>query len=80
MTASSSSWWSVAAGDATASCWHRSDVVTTEAAIRDRAAAHGVRTRSGRRAVSRLLTTCVVAAALATLAVLLLSAAHVIHF
>lgn len=56
------------------------DVVTTEAAIRDRAAAQGVRTRSGRRAVSRLLTVCVVAAALATLAVLLLSAAHVIHF
>jgi hypothetical protein len=56
------------------------DAVATETAVRDRAAAHGLRTRSNRRAVSRLLTTGLVLAVLATLAVLLLSAAHVIHF
>jgi hypothetical protein len=56
------------------------DVVITERAVRDRAAAHGLRTRSARRAVSRLLTVGLALALLGTLAVLLLSAAHVIHF
>ena len=56
------------------------DPVSTEAAVRARAAAHGLRTRSTRRAVSRLLMVGIVVAALATLTVLLLSAAHVIHF
>ena len=53
---------------------------STEDAIRGRAAAHGLRTRPVRPAVSRPLTAFVVVAALATLAVLLLSAAHVLHF
>jgi hypothetical protein len=56
------------------------DAASTENAIRDRAVAHGLRTRSARPAVSRLLTVAIVVAALATLTVLLLSAAHVIHF
>lgn len=56
------------------------DAMVTEAAVRDRAAAHGLRTRSGHRAASRLLTAAIVAALLVTLTALLLSAAHVIHF
>ena len=56
------------------------DPVSTEAAVRARAAAHGLRTRSGRPAVSRLLMVGIVLAALATVTALLLSAAHVIHF
>ena len=56
------------------------DPVGTEAAVRARAAAHGLRTRSGRPAVSRLLMVGIVVAALATITALLLSAAHVIHF
>jgi len=56
------------------------DPVGTEAAVRARAAAHGLRSRSARPAVSRLLMVGVVVAALATLTALLLSAAHVIHF
>ncbi len=56
------------------------DVASTEDAIRGRAAAHGLRTRSARPAVSRPLTVAVVVAALATLTALLLSAAHVFHF
>jgi hypothetical protein len=56
------------------------DPVGTEAAVRARAAAHGLRTRSGRPAVSRLLMVGIVVAALATMTALLLSAAHVIHF
>ena len=56
------------------------DPVGTEAAVRARAAAHGLRTRSGRPAVSRLLMVGIVLAALATVTALLLSAAHVIHF
>ena len=56
------------------------DAVITEAAVRDRAAAHGLRTRSARPAVSRLLTVGIVLAVLATMAVLLLSAVHVIRF
>jgi hypothetical protein len=55
------------------------DAAAMEAALRDRAAAHGLRTRSERPAVSRLLTVGIVAAVLATLTVLLLSAAHAIH-
>ena len=55
------------------------DPAATEAAVRDRAATHGLRTRSRRRAVSRLLTLGIVLALLATMAVLLLSATHVIH-
>jgi hypothetical protein len=55
------------------------DVATTEAAVRDRAAAHGLRSTSPRRAVSRLLLAVVVLAALGSLAVLLLSATHVIR-
>jgi hypothetical protein len=56
------------------------DAPTTEAAIRERATAHGLRTRSPRRAVSRLLLLTVVLAALAAMTALLLSAAHVIRF
>jgi len=56
------------------------DAALTEAAVRDRAAAHGLRSRSPRRAVSRLLMAALVVAALAALAALLLSATHVIHF
>ncbi len=55
------------------------DALVTEAALRDRAAAHGLRSRSTRRAASPLLTVTIVVAVLATLTVLLLSAAHVIH-
>jgi hypothetical protein len=56
------------------------DAAVTEAAVRSRATAHGLRTRSARPAVSRLLMTGVVVAALAAIAALLLSATHVIHF
>jgi hypothetical protein len=56
------------------------DAAATEASIRDIAAAHGLRTKGPRPAVSRVLTATVVVAALATVAVLLLSAGHVIHF
>jgi hypothetical protein len=56
------------------------DPISTEAAVRARAAAHGLRTRSARRAVSRLLMVGLVVAALATMTALLLSATHVIHF
>lgn len=52
----------------------------TEAAIRERAAAHGLRSRSLRRAVSRALMAVIVMAALAAITALLLSAAHVFHF
>ncbi len=55
------------------------DALDTETAVRDRAAAHGLRS-SARPAVSRLLMVGIVLAALATITVLLLSAAHVIHF
>ncbi len=55
------------------------DAVEMEAAVRDRAAALGLRTRSQRPAASRLLTAGVVVAALGTLTVLLLAAAHAIH-
>jgi hypothetical protein len=56
------------------------DAAATEAAIRDIAAAHGLRTKRPRLAVSRLLTASIVVAALATVTALLLSAVHVIHF
>jgi hypothetical protein len=56
------------------------DAAATEASIRDIAAAHGLRTKRPRPAVSPVLTAAVVVVALATVMVLLLSAAHVIHF
>ena len=56
------------------------DAAVTEAALRARAAAHGLRTRSARPAVSRLLLAGIVLAALAAMTALLLSATHVIHF
>ncbi len=56
------------------------DATATETSIRNRAAAHGLRTNAARPAVSRRLTALIVIAAAATLTVLLLSAAHVIHF
>ena len=56
------------------------DPVSTEAEVRARAAAQGLRTKSARPAVSRLLMAGVAVAALATLTALLLAAAHVIHF
>jgi hypothetical protein len=56
------------------------DAAVTEAALRDRAAAQGLRSRSPRRPVSRPLMALVVVAALAAVAALLLSATHVIHF
>ncbi len=55
------------------------DAASTEAAVRERAAAHGLRTRSPRRAVSRLLMAVLVVAAAAAMAALLLAATHVIH-
>ena len=55
------------------------DVASTEATIRRRAVAHGLRTRSPRPAVSRALTASIVLAAAAVMAALLLSAAHVIR-
>jgi hypothetical protein len=51
-----------------------------EAAIRARAVAHRIRTFEPPQAVSRTLTVAVVVATIATLTVLLLSAAHVLHF
>ena len=56
------------------------DPAATEASIRGRAAAHGLRTTTPKRAVSRTLTLAIVVIALATMTALLLSAAHVIHF
>ena len=56
------------------------DAASTETSIRSRAAAHGLRTKADRPAVSRRLTTLIVIAGAMTLSLLLLSAAHVIHF
>lgn len=56
------------------------DAVTMEQEVRSRALAHGLRSRSARRAVSRPLMVAVLLAALATVTALLLSAAHVIRF
>lgn len=52
----------------------------TEAAVRGRAAAHGLRTSTPRSPVSTILTIGIVVLAMATLTVLLLSAAHVFRF
>jgi hypothetical protein len=56
------------------------DADATEEFIRGRAGSHGLRTRWPRPAVSRLLTAAIVAAFAVTLALLLLSAVHVIRF
>lgn len=56
------------------------DADATEAFVRARAGTHGLRTRWPRPAVSRLLTVAIVAAFAVTLALLMLSAVHVIHF
>ena len=79
-TASSSSWSSVETSRRHRFVLASNDIVTTEAAIRGCAGGARRADGSGRRAVSPLLTVSVAAAALATLAVLLLSAAHVITF
>jgi hypothetical protein len=55
------------------------DPETTELFLRDLARAHGVATRRAGRAASRLLTAALVVVFAAVLAVLLLSAAHVVH-
>jgi hypothetical protein len=52
----------------------------TESWIRERAEAHGLRSTTPRARVSRLLLVTIGLALGATLTVLLLSAAHVIHF
>jgi hypothetical protein len=51
-----------------------------QAEVRSRARAHRIQTFEPPAAVSRTLTVAVVVAALATVTVLLLSAAHVLHF
>ena len=56
------------------------DADATEDFIRGRAGSHGLRTRWPRPAVSRVLTSVIVAAFAITLTLLLLSAVHVIHF
>jgi hypothetical protein len=65
--------------------WHRlvlaaDDPVATEAAIKDRAAAHGLRTDSEKPAAPRRLTASIPLCGAAVMAVLLLSAVHLIHF
>jgi len=56
------------------------DAGSTEASVRDRARSHGLRTSTERPAVSRALSVSIVMATTAVMAVLLLSAVHVIHF
>jgi hypothetical protein len=56
------------------------DPISTESSVRALARSHRLRTNRTRRPVSRLLTASVVVAAAVTLTLLLLSAAHVIHF
>ncbi len=56
------------------------DAASTEASVRDRALSRGLRTSRERPAVSRALNVSIVAAAAAVVAVLLLSALHLIHF
>jgi hypothetical protein len=56
------------------------DPAETASAVRGRAAAHGLRTTTPRSPVSKILTIGIVLLALATLTVLLLSAAHVFTF
>ena len=56
------------------------DAASTEARVRDRARSRGLRTNQERRSVSRTLNVSIVAAAATVMAVLVLSAVHVIHF
>jgi hypothetical protein len=56
------------------------DTDAVEGWVRERAGSHGLRTTSPRAAVPRLLLVAIGLAFGATLTVLLLSAAHVIHF
>jgi hypothetical protein len=56
-----------------------SDPATLESSVRQQARAHRIHTSEPPRAVMRTLTVAVILAGLATLTVLLLSAAHVIH-
>ncbi len=56
------------------------DATATETAVRDVAAAHGLRSTPRQRAVSRLVTVFVILAAMGALAALLLSASHVFQF
>ena len=56
------------------------DPASTEASVRDRARSRGLRTSPERPAVSRALNVSIVIAAAAMVAVLLLSAVHLIHF
>ena len=56
------------------------DPGSTEASVRDRARSRGLRTSQERPAVSRALNVSIVIAAAAVVAVLLLSAVHLIHF
>ena len=56
------------------------DAEATEESIRARAGLHGLRTRWPRPAVSRLLMFAIAAAFAAAVTLLLLSAAHIIHF
>jgi hypothetical protein len=56
------------------------DADLTEGWVRERAEAHGLRSATPRAPVSRLLLVTIGLALGATLTVLLLSAAHVIHF
>jgi hypothetical protein len=56
------------------------DPVSVEEFFRRRARAHGLHTASPHAPASRLLTAVIALAAVATLTLLLLSAAHVLHF
>lgn len=56
------------------------DAVSLEELLRSRARAHGLHTGSPHMPVSRLLTAVIALATVATLTVLLLSAAHVFRF
>lgn len=56
------------------------DPASAEASVIDRAAAHGLRTTPIRSPVSRALTVSIVLAAVATMALLILSAVHVFRF
>jgi len=56
------------------------DPRSTEASVRDRARSHGLRTSPERPAVSRAPNVSIVVAAAAVMAVLLLSAVHLINF
>jgi hypothetical protein len=56
------------------------DPVAVEELLRRRARDHGLHTASAHAPVSRLLTALIALATVATLTLLLLSAAHVLHF